>query len=126
MSSTYSKTLFAFPLLAIMLFAGPVHAASSAGSSISIHDVAQINPQAFTFPGAGGFQFKPGLISAGQGSSLTWTNYGYDEHTFISYTGKPTVNFHGLSVSLPISDVQFYSGIATTIKSVHSYSLPTK
>src|SRR2546425_4445050 len=126
MSSTYPKTLFAFPLLAIMLFAGPVHAASSAGASISIHDVAQINPQAFTFPGAGAFQFKPGIISAGQGSSVTWTNNGYDEHTVTSYTGKVTVTFEGLSVSIPIPDGKFDSGIATTIKSGQSWTLDTK
>ncbi|OLD02572.1 hypothetical protein AUG19_09315 [archaeon 13_1_20CM_2_54_9] len=125
MDSTYSKTIFAFPILAMMLFAGPVHAASSANASISIHDLAHFNPQTFTFPGAGAFQFRPGVTSIGQGGSVTWTNNGYDEHTVTSYTGKMTVNFEGVSVSVPVPDGKFDSGIATTIKSGHSWTLDT-
>src|SRR5438093_5677450 len=125
MDSTYSKTIFAFPILAMMLFAGPVHAASSANASISIHDLAHFNPQAFTFPGAGAFQFRPGVTSIGQGGSVTWTNNGYDEHTVTSYTGKMTVNFEGVSVSVPVPDGKFDSGIAITIKSGHSWTLDT-
>src|SRR5712692_7294427 len=118
------RFLPAISILATLLFATPVNAASSQ-ATISIHDVAQFNPTTFSFPGGGAFSFRPGIATVSQGGTVTWTNNGYDQHTVTSYTTKMTVNFEGVNVQLPVPDGQFDSGVQAPIQSGQSWSLNT-
>ena len=118
------RFLPAISILATLLFATPVNAASSQ-ATISIHDVAQFNPTTFSFPGGGAFSFRPGIATVSQGGTVTWTNNGYDQHTVTSYTNKVTFNFEGVNVQLPVPDYQFDSGIAAPIQSGQSWTLDT-
>ena len=118
------KILPAISILATLLLATPVNAASTQ-PTISINDVAQFNPTTFSFPGGGAFSFRPGISTVSQGGTVTWTNNGYDQHTVTSYTTKVTVNFEGVNVQLPVPDHHFDSGIKTPIQSGQSWSLNT-
>jgi plastocyanin len=118
------RILPAISILATLLFATPVNAASTQ-ATISIADVAHFNPTTFNFPGAGAFNFRPGTVSVSQGGTVTWTNNGYDQHTVTSYTTKMTVSFEGVTVSIPVPDGQFDSGIRAPIQSGQSWSLNT-
>ena len=118
------RILPAISILATLLFATPVNAASSQ-VSISIIDLAHFNPTTFSFPGAGAFDFHPGVVTVSQGGTVTWTDNGYDQHTVTSYTTKMTVNFEGVNVQLPIPDGHFDSGIQAPIQSGQSWSLNT-
>ena len=118
------RILPAISIIATLLFATPVNAASSQ-ARISINDLAHFNPTLFTFPGGGAFDFRPGLVSVSQGGTVTWTNNGYDQHTVTSYTTKTTFNFEGVNVQLPVPDGHFDSGIQAPIQSGQSWSLNT-
>ncbi|TMI53556.1 hypothetical protein E6H18_11725 [Candidatus Bathyarchaeota archaeon] len=118
------RILPAISILATLLFATPVNAASSQ-ASISIIDLAHFNPTTFTFPGVGAFNFHPGVVTVSQGGTVTWTDNGYDQHTVTSYTTKMTVGFEGVNVQLPIPDGHFDSGIQAPIQSGQSWSLNT-
>jgi len=114
----------AISILATLLFAIPVNAASTP-VAISITDVAHFNPTAFKFPGAGAYDFRPGIVTVSQGGTVAWTNNGYDQHTVTSYTTKMIVSFEGVSVSIPVPDGQFDSGIQAPIQSGQSWTLDT-
>ncbi len=118
------RILPAISILATLLFATPVNAASSQ-VSISIKDLAQFNQATFSFPGGGAFSFRPGTVIVGQGGIVTWTNNGYDQHTVTSYTTTVPFNFEGLNVLVPVPDGRFDSGIKTPIQSGQSWSLNT-
>jgi plastocyanin len=118
------RILPAISILATLLFATPVNAASSQ-ASISIIDVAHFNPTTFSFPGAGAYEFRPGIATVSQGGTVSWTNNGYDQHTVTSYTTKMVVNFEGVSVSVPVPDGTFDSGIAAPIQSGQTWTLNT-
>jgi plastocyanin len=118
------RILPAITILATLLFATPVNAASSP-VGISIKDLAQFNPATFGFPGGGAFSFRPGTVIVSQGGAVTWTNNGYDQHTVTSYTATMPFNLEGLDVLLPVPDGHFDSGIKAPIQSGQSWSLNT-
>src|SRR5690349_9937828 len=118
-------TLFpAISILATLLLATPVNAASTQ-ASIIINDLAHFNPTTFSFPGGGAFDFRPGVATVSQGGLVTWTDNGYDQHTVTSYTDKMTVSFEGVNVQLPVPDGHFDSGIKAPIQSGQSWTLDT-
>ena len=117
------RILPAISIIATLLFATPVNAASTQ-ATIGINDVAHFNPTTFSFPGSGAYDFRPGAATVSQGGTVTWTDKGYDQHTVTSYTTKMTVSFEGVNVQIPVPDGQFDSGFPP-INSGQSWTLDT-